>query len=236
LLLVGDYVRPGVQGITSYLQGHAGLGFAFGLIEMAVYRRQGTAGPYYLQPRVIAQTEIITRTVFLAAPDSTAPRIAEVELPKKPSTLTEQEFFAELEKVDPAYPEQLREFFARCNDRGCLPILRKRYVLYVEDPTGSRINLGTIDKSGAVELWGMAARDAELGEPVGRRYLEEVAALVPGATVKDDLAGVANWHLVHAGRASIPLREMLERQEGWLAAISKVVDRFAELSRRQVDQ
>lgn len=91
LLLVGDYVRPGVRGIAEFLQRHASLGFAFGLIEMAIYRRQGTDGPFYLQPRVIARTEIIKRTVFLAAPEKTMPSITEVEAPKRPSTLSEEE-------------------------------------------------------------------------------------------------------------------------------------------------
>jgi hypothetical protein len=235
LLLVGDYVRPGVRGIAEFLQRHASLGFAFGLVEMAIYRCHGTEGPFYLQPRVIARTEIITRTVFLAAPEKAIPSITEVEAPKKPITLSEEEFFDDLAKADPAYPQQLRGFLQRCKDRGCVPTLRRKYVLYVDDPLGSRINLGAIDKNGTVEFWGMAARDAEVGAPIGRRYLDRIAALVAGTSVKDDLPRAGDWHLVFNGRASVPLRDMLKHEDQWLPAITDVVDGFARISREQAD-
>jgi hypothetical protein len=233
LLLVGDYVRPGVRGIAEFLQRHAGLGFAFGLIEMAMYRRQGTDGPFYLQPRVIARTEIITRTVFIAAPEKAMPSITEVEPPKKPSTLSDEQFFAELAKADPTYPQQLRDFLAWCRDRGCAPTLLRKYVLYIDDPLGSRINLGAIDKNGTVEFWGMAARDAEIGSPAGRRYLDRIASLVQGASVKDDLPRAGDWHLVYRGRASVPLRDILDHKEQWLVAIAEIVDDFARIGREQ---
>jgi len=234
LLLVGDYIRPGVRGITEYLQGHAGLGFAFGLIEMAMYRRNGGDGPVYLQPRILARTEIITRTVFVAASERAVPKIIEVEKPKKPTTLSEQEFFAELGTVNPAYPQQVTEFLARCRDRGCVPVLRRRYVLYVDDPTGNRLNLGTIDKNGTREFWGMSVRDTEIGEPVGRRYMEEIVSMLGAATIKEQSPNPGNWHVSYDGRATVPLSQMLASQDRWLDAISRVVDRFAELSRKEI--
>ncbi len=55
LLVVGDGIRPDVQQISQLLQNRATLGFSLGLIETAIYGTVGGGGPYYMQPRVLAQ-------------------------------------------------------------------------------------------------------------------------------------------------------------------------------------
>lgn len=62
LLIVGDGIREGVRGIVDFVQAHSGLRFNLALVEAALYRD----GPQRLivQPRVIARTEILQRTVF----------------------------------------------------------------------------------------------------------------------------------------------------------------------------
>lgn len=66
LLIVGDGIREGVETIADYLQGLAGLHFSFGLIEMPFYGLPD--GSRVVAPRVLARTEVITRTV-VAVPD-----------------------------------------------------------------------------------------------------------------------------------------------------------------------
>ena len=62
LLIVGDGIREGVRHIVDFVQGHSGLRFNLALVEAALYRD----GPERLivQPRVLARTELIQRTVF----------------------------------------------------------------------------------------------------------------------------------------------------------------------------
>lgn len=62
LLICGDGIREGVATITDFLQRHGTLQFTFGLIETAVYRTPG--GGLLVQPRVLAQSLIVNRSVI----------------------------------------------------------------------------------------------------------------------------------------------------------------------------
>jgi hypothetical protein len=67
LLILGDGIREGVEAIAEYIQDHAGLHFTFGLVETQVFELGG--GQRIVQPRVLARTLIINRTVVdLAQP------------------------------------------------------------------------------------------------------------------------------------------------------------------------
>jgi hypothetical protein len=69
LIIVGDGIREGVEAIAEYLQAHAGLHFTLGLIEMPIYVAAG--GDRLIVPRVLARTQLITRTVVLSPSGST---------------------------------------------------------------------------------------------------------------------------------------------------------------------
>ena len=68
LLIVGDGIREGVGAITDFLENHASLHFTFGLVEMAVFRLPD--GGQLVQPRVLAQSQIIRRIVVDLRHDS----------------------------------------------------------------------------------------------------------------------------------------------------------------------
>ena len=88
LLIAGDGIREDVGAMTELINNNAAMGFSFGLIEVALYGFDD--GALAIQPRVVAKTRIIERTVVVlrdaaggavaadpevAAPDtSTAPR------------------------------------------------------------------------------------------------------------------------------------------------------------------
>lgn len=61
LLVVGDGVREGVGAIADFLESHGTLQFTFGLVEMAIYRMP--EDQLLVQPRVLAQSEIVRRFV-----------------------------------------------------------------------------------------------------------------------------------------------------------------------------
>ena len=66
LLIIGDGIREGVAEITSYVQEYSGLRFSLALIEAALFRRgDGGDGDVIIQPRVLARTELVPRTVLV---------------------------------------------------------------------------------------------------------------------------------------------------------------------------
>jgi hypothetical protein len=228
LLIVGDGIRSGLQQIAGLLQNRATLGFSFALVEMAIYEHK-LASSYFIQPRLLVQTEIITRTVFMTE-ERGKPEIADVSGESRPETLSEHEFYAGLASQNPSYPDAVRAFLEKCRALGCEPELKRRLLIYVDDPTGGRINLGTISKDAVVEFWGQAVRDQKLEQPVGARYMADIAEFLPSAYVKDDLPSPGSWHVRYNDRVAIPLSVMLEQQDRWLSAIQKVVDRFRAIS------
>lgn len=63
LLIAGDGIREDVGALAELINRNAASGFAFGLVEVALY---GLAnGGLMVQPRVVAKTQIIERTVVL---------------------------------------------------------------------------------------------------------------------------------------------------------------------------
>ncbi len=61
LLIVGDGIREGVESIVDFVQTYSGLHFNLALVEAALYR--DAANHLIVQPRVMAQTEIVQRFV-----------------------------------------------------------------------------------------------------------------------------------------------------------------------------
>ncbi|MCY4610342.1 MAG: DUF4268 domain-containing protein [Gammaproteobacteria bacterium] len=61
LLICGDGIREGVTAITDFLQRQGTLHFTFGLVEVAMYEMP--EGRRLVQPRILAQSVIVKRTV-----------------------------------------------------------------------------------------------------------------------------------------------------------------------------
>lgn len=61
LLVLGDGIREGVEAIADYIQGTTGLHFTFGLVDTRIY--DAGDGRLIVQPRVLARTLIINRSV-----------------------------------------------------------------------------------------------------------------------------------------------------------------------------
>ena len=62
-LLAGDGIREGVQSLTELVNRNATKAFTFGLIEVALYRF--AKNRFAIQPRVLAETEILTRQMTI---------------------------------------------------------------------------------------------------------------------------------------------------------------------------
>ena len=89
LLIVGDGIRYGAESLVEFLERYGHLRFGLGLVEVAAY--DVTDGGILLQPRILAKTEVLQRTLLIGpngplafqqvaeADDSSAPNLAQRE-------------------------------------------------------------------------------------------------------------------------------------------------------------
>lgn len=170
--------------------------------------------------------------MFLSERELGEPTVKAVSEPSKPQTISEQEFFYALGTVDPTYPAAVSDLLDSARSVGCQPELKRTYVIYADDPFGGSLNLDMISMDGTVSIWGAASRDPQLGEPVGRAYLDSIARVLPGADVKDTFSKSGSWYARFNGRTAIPLRELLARKSDWISAMAAVVQKLQRPSPR----
>lgn len=63
LIIAGDGIRSGAEALVPFLERFGNLSFHFALIEIASYRLAN--GSFLLQPRILAKTELLHRTVYV---------------------------------------------------------------------------------------------------------------------------------------------------------------------------
>ncbi len=65
LLIVGDGIRTGTESLVNFIEQYGNLRFGFGLIEVAAFRLPNNE--VLLQPRILAKTELLQRTVLVGS-------------------------------------------------------------------------------------------------------------------------------------------------------------------------
>ena len=233
LLVVGDGIREGVERIADYLKQSAGIRFTFGLVELAIFDMpDGSASGIIVEPRVLARTFEIERAVVRLAD-------AGVVVEDPPSTgspspdgggrrtpITEREFYEQIERIDAALPALLRGFFERCWRDGLeVTLSRASYILHWLRNDGRKVNFGTLFPNGDFHTNYIVESAKEIGDPqIGVDYLEAVARLVPGATVKKD-GNYWTWCVVVSGRKP-KIADVLKRSDEWLTATGRAIVAF----------
>jgi hypothetical protein len=67
VLIAGDGIREGMRSLTELVNRNATKAFSFGLIEVALY--QFTKDRLVIQPRILMESEVVTREVVIATPE-----------------------------------------------------------------------------------------------------------------------------------------------------------------------
>jgi Domain of unknown function (DUF4268) len=93
LLIVGDGIRYGAEALVTFLERYGNLRFGLGLVEVAAYRLPD--GQTLLQPRILAKTELLERTVLVGPSGPvTLQQVAQAEDAPVPNT-SQREWFRE---------------------------------------------------------------------------------------------------------------------------------------------
>lgn len=227
LLVVGDGIREDTEGLADYLQMHAGFHFTLGLIQLAIFKAPG--GGFVVQPRVLARTLNIERTVVRIANDTIMAESSSVS-PVPGSTppamsLTAEMFWEKLEVAEAAAAKALRLLLQRADELGLnifLSPAAKSASLKWESPGGQSFTLGSISTTGTLTTFSVSWGPNHIGMvELGHAYLEELASLVGGAVKKTKDPGM--WYVVTKadGTKTPAALALLDRQEQWLALIQR---------------
>ena len=98
LLIAGDGIREDVGALSELINNNAAMGFSFGLVEVALYGFGD--GSLAIQPRAIAKTRIIEKTVVVLRDADGSPVASDLDipLPGGPSPLSNRPALGEGEK------------------------------------------------------------------------------------------------------------------------------------------
>ena len=195
LLIVGDGIHEGVERMVDFLNQTPQLQFTLGLVEMGLYALDDKAQPsdFFVQPRIIARTREVTRAV-VEIKTTVQPEII-VSVPSAPpaaqsgrTKLTESAFLEQLSESSSPDVVRLAEWMleqAPAHDLTITwgeggPLLR-----YEDAETGHRFTFGKLSRHGTLgDTHRLGVRCLMLGldASIYQSYLDQVAALIPGAT------------------------------------------------------
>lgn len=236
LLIVGDGIREGVEGMAEFLQQHAGFHFTLAFVELALFETPGNQ--YVVQPRVLARTTNIDRGIvtldegrIVINPPSIAATGGNGS--GRRTTITQERFFERLEKEFPGVSQNLNAFIdqiAGCNVSA--EFGSDSMILRWTPENGRNWNLGTISKHAAVwmDYLGQQANSAGLLD-LHKQYIQSLAALVPGASIKKTPKETA-WYIAQDGKY-ITVDALVgdqSRRDGWARAITEFQSAVAKVS------
>ncbi len=228
LLIVGDGIREGVENIANFLQRHAGLHFTFGLVELGIFKMPANlSSGYIIEPRILVRTVEIERAViraehFFVSIEEPPSQIITHRQAGRRSTITETEFYEDLEQTNSKIAKLLPAFFKECEDLGLTITKRKSMILHWEDSNGIRHNFGTIFPNGTIRTnyFCQSAKDAG-NIAIGEQYLDGIAKLIGSATIRQK-GNPWTWTVKQSDKDPSVLN-LLKQSDKWLALIEKAM-------------
>jgi hypothetical protein len=227
ILIIGDGIQEGVEELTDFLQLHAGLHTGLALVDLSIWR--DIEGRQLVVPRIPLKTALIERgivtveeneAVHILPPKSVSPG---GKTPSKPFTVSEPEYFDQIELRVPGIAEPLREFLSKVTEAGVEPEYQKSLVLRFFPSPNVMGSAGYIEPTGKVWLgdaWWTADKLNKLG--AGKQYIETVAGLI-GGSVKYYEKKTTPFVVGPDGKGA-HISDLLAKGDEWVEAIMMLVD------------
>ena len=244
LLIVGDGIHEDVEQMADFLNQTPQLQFTLGLVEMGLYAVDPKAEPpeFYVQPRIVARTREVTRAVVeiktTVQPDEVLVSVppAATDTQSGRAKITKSDFIEQLSRSSSPKVVKFAEWVIEhaqahgltitWGDDG--PLLK-----YEDAETGHSFTFGQLSRSGTLasthRLFG-GFRKHGLDRSICRRYLDQVAALIPGATVYTDLtpSGTEREGIGKSVNKGEPLDLLVTRGHEWFKIINATVQDIRE--------
>ena len=218
VLVVGDGIRSEAEELVAGLQSHAGFHFTFGLVEIALYALVDS-NDIIAQPRVLAQTCMIERAVVRIDDDRV--RIETPAAPKRTSvtsrnTITSEQFMEAMENLQAGLAGRIARFVESLEPLGVTPEYRASLILRFVLPSGNRMNLGYIMKTG--EIWTNLVHPDEVPHEISNQYVADIATAFDCEINKTRYAPV--WCAM-MGKSAPYIQNVTDSLDAWAEAIAK---------------
>ena len=200
LLIVGDGIREGLEGLLSAVHTQPSLLFSFSLIELQVFSDPEDHANRLIIPQILAHSTEIVRAVVRVettghADVSVEMEESEPENRKPKQTLSEHEFFELVPNRTLA--ETISSILARARELGAIVQPRKSSVsVQLADPNGSRqkLTLFVVTVTGHIYTGWLSEQleKIDVDKTIATKWIQDLAGLVPGvepnATQPDTLS------------------------------------------------
>lgn len=140
LIIAGDGIRSEAEQLLAGMQTHARFGFTLALVELAVFKMPNTP-QFIVQPRILAKTEIVQRTVVELI--GGVPTIRE-ERPVVPENIGVSTYWETLEAKTPGAKAALERLIKAVEPFGVYPEFLKTLNFKWARPGKKPVNLGYI--------------------------------------------------------------------------------------------
>jgi hypothetical protein len=230
LLIVGDGIRESVENISSFLQVHANLNFAFALVETAVFSLPTKDASLIVQSRVIARTVEIERAIIRLMDErliaETPPEV--LTSPKSRRTkITEQDFFEILSKIDADLAEALCSFLDRIREQPRLSIVPGGATLMIKSED-KRFTLARFEKNGTTSFYGVVYLTERVGHPeISEQYLVRLSDLIENAALDKSSQNIWDWE-IKKGNRNLDISDCLQIQDDWLSLMIEAVEKLEQ--------
>lgn len=223
VLVVGDGIRREAEAMASLLQSHAGAHFTFALVELAMWRNVAT-GDILVVPDTLAQTVMIERGVVRLENGVLKVVSALAQVADKPQSISEEMFYEELEKIDPALPSSIQAFLRLVEPMGVYSDLKSSLSMKIDLPDFNRpVNLGYFDRQGKVSTIQLAGK--VVPQDMAIRYNQTLASLIGGkVAITSQCSYVTDGKSVPQISALLPFHA-----QAWAAAIETLIDELTAL-------
>ena len=147
----------------------------------------------------------------------------------KNKRLSKADILAALAQIDASLPLLLDAFLHKCQAAGFRAVTNKSLMIKAAIPDFGEVNFGTIFPTGKLQTNYISDSSERIGDMrIASEYLDSVAALLEGATVRRD-GKSWTWRVEVFGELPA-IAQILTRGDDWLALMRTARHRFAELA------
>lgn len=179
LIVAGDGIKEGAESMTEFLQQHAGMHFALGIVQLAIYEVPNSDQRLVVPSIPVRTTNIIRGIVEVGEMGIVISPPREVFRSERSTTLTEDQFLTGLDALRPGISEKLLEFLRCQEDLNVEYEVRKTMVVRMVVGDLKVLPI-VINPDGLVDT-GYTFGEKELM----RTYSDKLALAIPGAVSKE---------------------------------------------------